>query len=126
MVNSKGISPRQGIYAKLKRMVPFHLYFLCTRGIALFKHHLNEFWESRVLCSSSNSIDRSLPSALVFCVLCQPITKPILLNFNKLWVQASSAIMTVTNIETWKLINLTLLLAHRLGGERGGGGGVAI
>ena len=43
-VNNKGISPRQGIYAKLKRVASFRLDFLCTRGVDLLKHHqLNEF-----------------------------------------------------------------------------------
>ena len=116
-VKSKGIAPMQGIYAKLKRMVPFCLYFLCTRGRNLFKYHFNKF---RVTCTGVYCVVRRIPSINPYhrhlenphsffnhkssCVSCQPMIKPILLNLNKLRGQTSSAIMTaVTNLETWKL-----------------------
>ena len=58
-VKSKGITPMQGIYAKLKRMVPFCLYFLCTRGINLFKYHFNKF---RVTRTGVYCVVRRIPS----------------------------------------------------------------
>ena len=58
-VKSKGIAPMQGIYAKLQRMAPFCLYFVCTRGINLFKYHLNKF---RVTCTGVYCVVRLIPS----------------------------------------------------------------
>ena len=130
VVKSKWITPRQGIYAKLKRMAPFGSYLFCTRGINLLKYHLTKFWAT---CTGVYPVVRRIPSINPYrlhlenphslfkrkssCFSCQPMIKLILQNLNKLWtVQTSFAVTAVTNLETWKLSNLALLLEK---GERG-------